>query len=72
MENNEAEEFEILNFDQPDFSFKPKEHHDWRQRGPYLVCKSCDLEHAVYVGTGKLMVGLNDKGQPLFKKFKGL
>lgn len=41
--------------------------HEWRQRGPFLVCESCDLTHSVYVGTGKMLVGMNDKG-PVFEK----
>lgn len=68
MENNDNQESEILNFDKPSYVFRPSEMHDWRQRGPYLVCKSCDLEHAAYIGPEKLMVGLNDRGQPILKK----
>jgi len=58
---------EVLDFNKPDFVFQPKEHHDWRQQGPYLVCKSCEIEHASYIGMQKLLVGLNDKGQPILK-----
>jgi len=60
-------EQEKLDFNQPDFIFRPKEHHDWRQQGPYLVCKSCDIEHASYIGINKIMIGLNEKGQPILK-----
>jgi hypothetical protein len=59
---------EVLDFNRPDFEFKPKENHNWIQQGPYLVCKSCEIEHATYIGMGKIMVGLNDQGQPLFKR----
>jgi hypothetical protein len=59
---------EILDFSKPDFEFRPKEYHEWRQRGPYLVCTSCEIEHATYIGMEKIMVGLNDKGQPILKK----
>lgn len=62
------EESEILNFDQPAFVFNPGQQHDWRQRGPFLVCKSCEIEHATYIGPDRLMVGLNDQGQPILKK----
>ena len=61
-------EFDIQNFDRPDFEFKPNEVHEWTQQGPYLICKGCELIHATYVGMGKLLVGLNDKGQPIFKR----
>jgi len=59
---------EALNFDNPSFVFKPNEQHDWRQQGPYLVCKSCEIQHAVYVGMKKRLVGLDDKGQPILEK----
>jgi hypothetical protein len=66
-QQNEQEMQEQLDFSQPDFVFQPKEQHDWRQQGPYLVCKSCEIEHAVFIGTEKIMVGLNESGQPIFK-----
>lgn len=59
---------EELNFEKPIFVFKPNEHHDWRQQGPYLVCKSCDIQHAVYVGMGKELIGLDKDGKPILKK----
>jgi len=52
--------------------FLPQGHHEWRQQGTYLVCKSCEIQHAVWIGTEKIMVGLNDKGQPILKKKDGL
>ena len=64
---NEELEEEVLDFNSPDFTFVPKGSHDWRQQGPYLVCKSCELQHAVWVGTDKIMVGIDKKGQPIFK-----
>ena len=59
---------ETLNFDQPTFSFRPKEIHGWRQQGPYLVCKSCDITHAAFIGMGKVMVGIDEKGKPILEK----
>lgn len=67
-ENEQEEIVEQLDFNNPSFVFAPKEHHDWRQQGPYLVCKSCEVQHAAYVGTEKILTGLNDEGQPIFKK----
>ena len=61
------EEEETLDFTKPDFEFKPNEIHNWRQQGYYLVCKSCDITHATYIGADKIMVGINDKGQPILK-----
>ena len=59
---------EILNFDKPDFTFVPKETHEWRQRGPYCVCLSCELSHAVFIGMDKIMIGQNEKGPILVNR----
>lgn len=56
---------EALNFDNPSFVFKPNEQHDWKQQGYYLVCKSCEITHAVYIGPDKMLTGLDDKGKPM-------
>jgi hypothetical protein len=66
-DTNTAPETESLDFNKPTFEFKPNEQHDWRQQGPYIVCKSCELQHAVYIGVGRLLVGIDDKGRPMFK-----
>ena len=58
---------ETLSFDEPDFKFVPKETHEWRQRGYYLVCVSCECQHAVFIGPSKIMVGVDEKGTPKFK-----
>lgn len=61
-------EHEQVDFEKPDYLFAPSEHHEWRQRGYYLVCKSCELEHAVWIGSEHLMVGIDEQGKPIFKK----
>lgn len=61
-------ETEALNFDKPDYIFRPGQHHEWRGQGPYLVCKSCDIEHAVWIGMDKILVGLNNDGTPILEK----
>lgn len=61
-------EEEILDFNNPDFQFVPKGVHEWRQQGPYLNCFSCDLQHGVYIGVNKQMIGINAKGDPILKK----
>lgn len=58
---------ETLDFTKPDYQFIPKGNHEWRQRGPYLVCVSCELQHAVYIGMEKRLVGF-DQGRPIIKK----
>lgn len=60
-------EGERLDFTRPDFSFIPKGNHDYKQRGYYLVCKSCELEHGIFVGPERLMVGIEEGGQPILK-----
>ncbi len=62
------EETEVLDFTKPDYIFLPPGHHTFRQQGYYLVCKSCEISHAVWIGADKIMVGENKKGQPIIKK----
>lgn len=66
-ENEEEENIEVLDFNKPNYEFIPKGSHEFSQRGPYLLCKACDLEHAVYIGMEKIMVGVGDDGQPILK-----
>ena len=44
--------------------------HGWRQRGPYLYCTSCPIEHGVYIGTSKVMTGFNDDGTPRLEQVR--
>jgi hypothetical protein len=59
---------EVLDFNKPAYKFIPKEYHDWRQQGPYLVCKGCEIQHGVYIGVNKVLTGFNKKGQPILKR----
>ena len=59
---------EVLDFTKPDFTFIPKEYHEWRQQGPYLNCFSCELKHGVYIGMNKVLAGFDKKGQPILKR----
>jgi len=72
QEQQTEAESEELDFNKPSYTFIPKGIHDWRQMGYYLVCKGCDIEHAVWVGKDKLMVGQSKKGQPILKTRKSL
>lgn len=38
--------------------------HIWRQRGIYVICTSCENEHAIYLGTSKILIGVRDDGSP--------
>lgn len=62
------EEQDHLDFTKPDFVFIPKGHHTYRQAGPYLVCKSCEIQHAIFIGMDKIMVGVDEKGEAILKK----
>lgn len=62
---------EEKDLDKPDFIFLPKGNHLWRQEGPYIVCKSCELVHAAFVGMEKVLVGFKEE-KPIFKTRKEL
>lgn len=64
--NNEIEP-EVEEVYEPDFVFSPPGRHFYRQEGPYLVCRSCELHHAIYIGMDKLMVGEDENGKPILK-----
>lgn len=51
----------------PDFQFIPGR-HIYRQQGYYLICNSCVLQHAVFIGDKYLMVGEDENGTPILKK----
>ena len=61
QKNNEKGEVkpivEEADWSRPDYSFEPKGNHLWRQSGYYLICGSCDLEHAIFIGKDKIMEG---------------
>lgn len=61
-------EQETLDFSKPSFKFE-QSNCDWRQLGPYIFCKSCEIQHGRWIGPDKILVGLNEKG-PMFKDRK--
>ena len=65
--NNQPEENETL---QEGYTFKPQGHHEYRQHGPYLVCKSCEIQHAIWIGIDKILVGFDEKGEAIVRKKK--
>lgn len=65
--NEDKPEEEILDFTKPDFDFVPKGVHEWRQQGYYIICKSCDLEHASWIGANQILVGIKESGLPILK-----
>lgn len=77
QQTNEEQKIDIQpiieekDWEKPDFVFLPKGNHLWRQEGPYIVCRSCELVHATYVGVEKILVGLKEN-EPIFKTRKEL
>jgi len=41
--------------------------HSWKQKGFWLVCRSCEYPHSSWIGPGKVMVGEQDDGTPIFQ-----
>ena len=64
----EQQNEEVFDFTKPDYKFNPGEYHQWIQQGPYLICKSCEIKHGTYIGMDKLLVGFDEKNQPILKK----
>jgi hypothetical protein len=67
IKEEHIEEGEAVDFTQPNFSFSPNGRHTYRQEGGYLVCKSCTLHHAIWIGMERLMVGELPDGTPILK-----
>jgi len=59
---------EELDFTKPSYTFIPGV-HSYRQEGYFLVCRVCELTHAVFIGKDKVLVG-EENGQPIIKKRK--
>jgi hypothetical protein len=44
--------------------------HNWRQRGPFVICDSCPTPHGFRIGNDKMMIGI-ENGMPKIKdRFK--
>ena len=70
-ENENPEERPLVeekDLSKPDYKFVPG-NHLWKQQGPYVICFSCELQHASWIGMDKLMVGVDDNG-PILKTRK--
>lgn len=49
------------------YEFTPSGTCTFRQRGPYIVCTSCEIQHANWIGMDRIMVGEDEKGKPILK-----
>lgn len=65
-EIEEKEESQTMDFNNPDFRFEPR-NCNYRQRGYFLVCRTCDLEHGIFIGSDKVMVGVDEENRPIVK-----
>lgn len=54
-------------FNKEDIQLFPMGRHVWRQQGCYVVCRECELHHAVFIGMDQLMVGEDQDGKPILK-----
>ena len=41
--------------------------HNWRQQGPHLVCTSCKVRHAVYIGLTKRVIQIKSNGDVILE-----
>ncbi len=71
-QENEKPVTEVMDFSKPDFTFTPKGVHEWRQEGYYLICRSCDLQHAIWIGGEKILTGFDNNGKVILKTRKEL
>jgi hypothetical protein len=62
---------EEASWDKPDYVFLPKGNHLWHQEGFFIICNSCDLVHATWIGPDKVLVGIKD-GEAVIKTRKEL
>ncbi len=45
--------------------------HSIKQRGPYLVCTSCDYPHTLlHIGVNKRLTGIAKDGSPILEDLK--
>lgn len=42
--------------------------HAWVMKGVYLVCTSCPFPHRSFIGNDKVLIGIDDNGNPILKQ----
>lgn len=73
IKNEESQAEDIEKIDeagevlQKEYEFTSKD-CQYKQRGPYLVCVRCELQHALYIGMDKMMTGEDENGRPILTK----
>lgn len=61
---NDGIPFETM---QKGYEFIPNALCQYKQRGFYLVCVSCEIQHATFIGSGRMMIGESEDGKPILK-----
>ena len=41
--------------------------HDWKLKGGFLCCDSCEFPHRSFIGNDKVMTGIDEQGSPILK-----
>ena len=41
--------------------------HEWRQEGPYVVCRSCESSHGLHIGINKKLKGFDEEGNMIIE-----
>lgn len=41
--------------------------HNWIQKGPEIICTSCESPHGIRIGVNKRLMGFDDKGNMIIK-----
>lgn len=44
-----------------------KKKHEWRQKGPFIECQSCEYKHGYFIGINRVLIGINEDGSPIFE-----
>jgi len=72
--NKEKKETEVVEdygeVMQKEYEFIPNALCHYKQRGIYLVCVSCELQHALFIGTDRFYVGDDENGRPILVEKK--
>lgn len=42
--------------------------HQWHQEGAYLICDSCMVRHAAFIGIDRVLKGFDEDGKMLIEK----
>lgn len=76
-QNNENEEKRVQNGQEEvgqsmhvAYVFVPEGIHKWIQRGPYIVCMRCEIQHAIWVGMERKMIGERVDSTPILVERK--